>query len=83
VGSAFAVDLRLGIVTWVVAAAHEVPQELGDFGLLVHSGWSRQHALLHNPASATTFILGGVVAYVLSGSIDVALLLPFAAGNFT
>ena len=38
-GSAFLVDVRLGIVTWIVAAAHEVPQELGDFGILVHSGW--------------------------------------------
>ena len=82
VGSAFVVDIRLGVVTWLVAAAHEVPQELGDFGVLVHSGWSTRHALLYNLASALTFPLGGLVAYSLAGQVDVALLIPFAAGNF-
>jgi len=82
VGSAFVVDVRLGIVTWVVAAAHEVPQELGDFGILVHSGWDRLSALGYNVASAQTFLVGAVLAYLVSGRIDVAPLLPFAAGNF-
>jgi zinc and cadmium transporter len=82
VGAAFVVDLRVGIVTWLVAAAHEVPQELGDFGILVHSGWKTGAALAYNFASALTFLLGGLLAYALSGSVDVALLLPFAAGNF-
>ena len=82
VGSAFVLDLRLGVVTWLVAAAHEVPQELGDFGLLLHSGWSRGHALAYNVVSALTFPIGGVVAYGLSGAVDVTLLVPFAAGNF-
>ncbi|HYO85658.1 MAG TPA: ZIP family metal transporter [Dermatophilaceae bacterium] len=65
VGSAFVVDVRLGIVTWIVAAAHEIPQELGDFGILVHSGWSTRHALTYNLASALTFPLGGLLAYAL------------------
>ena len=82
VGSAFVVDVRLGIVTWLVAAAHEVPQELGDFGILIHSGWSRRHALMFNFASALTFPLGGLIAYALAGRVDVAVLVPFAAGNF-
>jgi zinc and cadmium transporter len=82
VGGAFVVDTGLGIVTWAVAAAHEVPQELGDFGILVHSGWSKRAALLFNVVSALTFPLGGVIAYLLSGGIDVAWFLPFAAGNF-
>jgi len=82
VGSAFIVDVRLGVVTWIVAAAHEVPQELGDFGILVHSGWSTRHALIYNLASALTFPLGGLLAYAVAGRIDVAWLVPFAAGNF-
>jgi zinc and cadmium transporter len=82
VAGAFLVDIRLGLVTWLVAAAHELPQELGDFGILVHSGWSRRSALLFNFASALTFLVGGIVAYALSDTVDVAFLVPFAAGNF-
>jgi zinc and cadmium transporter len=82
VGSAFVIDTRLGIVTWLVAAAHEVPQELGDFGILIHSGWDRRHALWFNVLSALTFLVGSLIAYGLAERVDVAFLIPFAAGNF-
>ncbi len=82
VAAAFVADTRLGISTWLAAAAHEVPQELGDFGVLVLGGWSRRSALLFNILSALTFLLGGLVAYWTSARMDVAFLLPFAAGNF-
>ncbi|MFH0243387.1 ZIP family metal transporter [Streptomyces sp. HK10] len=82
VGGAFVVDVRLGLVTWLVAAAHEVPQELGDFGILVHSGWSPRQALAYNLVSALTFPLGGLAAYAAADGIDVAVLVPFAVGNF-
>jgi zinc and cadmium transporter len=82
VGAAFLVDTQVGIVTWAAAAAHEVPQELGDFGILVHAGWSRSRALLFNFVSALSFLFGGLLAYALAGRVEVAWLLPFAAGNF-
>jgi zinc and cadmium transporter len=82
VAVAFVADLRLGLGAWIAAAAHEVPQELGDFGVLVHGGWSPRRALLYNFLSATTFLLGGLVAYAASERLDLTLLLPFAAGNF-
>ena len=82
VGGAFMVDTRVGIVTWLVAAAHEIPQELGDFGVLVHSGWHRRSALAWNFASALTFLVGALVAYAIADHVEVAYLLPFAAGNF-
>lgn len=82
VGSAFIVDVRVGVVTWVAAAAHEVPQELGDFGVLVQGGWTKRSALLWNFVSALTFLIGGVIAYFAADVVDVAYLLPFAAGNF-
>jgi zinc and cadmium transporter len=82
VAGAFLVDIRVGVVTWIAAAAHEVPQELGDFGILVHAGWGRIRALVFNVLSALTFLLGGWVAYALSGTFEVTWLLPFAAGNF-
>ena len=82
VGGAFVVDIRVGIVAWLVAAAHEIPQELGDFGVLMHSGWRRRSALLWNFASALTFLVGSLVAYAMADRVEVAYLLPFAAGNF-
>jgi zinc and cadmium transporter len=82
VGGAFVVDIRVGVVTWLVAALHEVPQELGDFGVLVHSGWRRGSALAWNFASALTFLIGALLAYGIADHVEVAFLLPFAAGNF-
>lgn len=82
VGSAFVTDVRLGIATWLAAAAHEVPQELGDFGVLVHGGWSRAQALLLNVLSALPFLAGGLLAWALSATLDMGLLVAFAAGNF-
>ena len=82
VGGAFLVYIRVGIVSWVVTAAHEVPQELGDFGILVNAGWSRGRALLLNVMSALTFLIGGWGAYLLGRQVEVTWLLAFAAGNF-
>ena len=76
------IDIRLGIASWLAAAAHEIPQELGDFGVLVHGGWSKGRALLFNVLSGLTFLLGGLLAYALSFRMDVSWLIPFAAGNF-
>jgi zinc and cadmium transporter len=82
VGAAFVTDLRVGVTTWVAAAAHEVPQELGDFGALIHSGWSRRTALAFNFLSALTFLIGSLLAYFAARRVEVAVLVPFAAGNF-
>lgn len=82
IAGTFLIDVRLGITSWLAAAAHEVPQELGDFGVLMHGGWSRGRALLFNVLSGLTFLLGGLVAYALSSQVDVNWLIPFAAGNF-
>lgn len=82
VAGAFLIDIRVGIATWLAAAAHEVPQELGDFGALVHSGWSRGHALLLNFLCGLSFPAGALLAWALSHAVDVRFLLPFAAGNF-
>ncbi len=82
VAGTFLIDIRLGVTTWLAAVAHEIPQELGDFGVLVHSGWSRGKALLYNVLSGSTFLIGGVVAYAVSSHTDISFLVPFAAGNF-
>jgi zinc and cadmium transporter len=82
IGATFLQDVRAGMAAWLAAAAHEIPQELGDFGVLVHAGWTRRAALAMNLLSATTFLLGGFVAYAGADVIDPSVLLPFAAGNF-
>ncbi|MFO7767811.1 MAG: ZIP family metal transporter [bacterium] len=82
VAGAFLADIRLGISTWLAAAAHEVPQELGDFGVLVHGGWPKGRALLFNLLSGLTFLAGSLLTYLASFQIDVSFLIPFAAGNF-
>jgi len=82
IAGSFMISVPTGIITWLACAAHEIPQELGDFGILIHGGWDKYRALLFNFFSALTMILGGLLAYLLSNSIDVTFLLPFAAGNF-
>lgn len=82
IAGAFIVDIRLGITAWLAAVAHEIPQELGDFGVLLHGGWGKRGALLFNVLSASTFLLGGILTYLLSFNMNVAWLIPFAAGNF-
>lgn len=82
IAGVFIIDIRLGIMAWLAAAAHEIPQELGDFGVLIHGGWEKRRALIFNALSALTFLVGGLLAYVLSFNIDISFLIPFAAGNF-
>lgn len=82
VAGTFLIDIRLGIATLLAAAAHEIPQELGDFAVLLHAGWSRKSALLFNMLSGVTFLIGGLVAYGASKTLDISFLVPFAAGNF-
>jgi zinc and cadmium transporter len=82
IGAIFLMDVGAGIAAWTAAALHELPQEIGDFGAIVHAGYSRRKALLYNFFSALTFPLGGVIAYVLGQSISVHLLIALGAGNF-
>jgi zinc and cadmium transporter len=82
IGAAFIVSTELGLVTWLVLAAHEIPQELGDFGILIHAGWNRRAALAYNLSSGSTVIVGAIIAWALAGHADIAVLLPFAAGTF-
>jgi len=82
IGAAFVADPRLGWTAWLAAAAHEVPQELGDFGVLVHGGWSRRRALIFNVLSGGTFLVGALCAWAAPPGWPTAWLLPFAAGSF-
>lgn len=78
----FLIDFNLGLIAWLGAIFHEIPQELGDFAALVHSGWEKRKALLYNLLSSSTFLIGGLITYFISDKINVSFLIPFAAGNF-
>lgn len=84
ISAAFISDVKLGIVASLAIALHEIPQEIGDFGVLLYSGFKKEKALLANFLVAMSVILGGVVGYYLSFQVEglMAYLLPFAAGGF-
>lgn len=84
IAASFAQSTQLGIATTIAVLIHEIPQELGDFGILIHSGLSKLKALLFNFMSALAAILGAVVVIIfgeLSTDINIYLL-GFAAGAF-
>jgi zinc and cadmium transporter len=84
IASSFIVSVPLGFVTTLAVAVHELPQEIGDFGVLVYGGFDKKKALVINLLTALTAIAGGIVGYFLSQYIgdSTRLLLPFAAGGF-
>ena len=84
IAASFMVDIGLGITTSVAIALHEIPQEIGDLGVLVYGGFSKTKALLMNFFTALTAMLGGIIGYFFSQSAGFSLvfLLPFAAGGF-
>ncbi|MBU0629006.1 MAG: ZIP family metal transporter [Nanoarchaeota archaeon] len=84
IGVSFFVSIPFGIITTLLIIGHEVPQELGNFGVLVYSGWTKKKSLIYNLIAQSTCILGGIISYFLSTSIEgiVPFILPFAAGGF-
>lgn len=84
IATSFATDIKLGIITTMAVIFHEVPQEMGDFGILVYGGFSKQRALLFNFLSALTAVAGAVVGYALSNITESTSLffISFTAGGF-
>lgn len=70
IAAAFMVDAKLGMVTAVAIIAHEIPQEVGDFLILLHSGYSKRQALLFNLFSSMATLVGGVAAYFALQSVQ-------------
>ena len=84
IAAAFVTNIHLGITTTLAVAMHEIPQEIGDFGVLVHGGFKKTKALLLNFLTALTADIGGIIGYFLTNYSQptAELLLPFAAGGF-
>jgi zinc and cadmium transporter len=84
IAASFIVAFPIGMVTALAVALHEIPQEIGDFGILVYGGFKKVKALFLNFLSAITIVLGGITGFFLSERIgdSIVSLLPFAAGGF-
>jgi len=80
----FLISIPTGIATVIAIIAHEIPQEIGDFGVLVYGGFSKVKALCYNFLSGVTAIIGAILGFFLSQAFDNFLnfLVPFAAGGF-
>lgn len=84
IAASYLVSIPLGVATTVAIAFHEIPQELGDFGVLVYGGTSPRRAIVYNVLTGLTAFLGATVTVFLVDDVDTLLrfLLPVAAGNF-
>ncbi|MDD5681652.1 MAG: ZIP family metal transporter [Candidatus Omnitrophica bacterium] len=84
IGSSFVVNVNFGLATSFAIIMHEIPQEIGDFGVLVYGGLNKNKALFYNFLSALTAVLGTVIGYALANTSDafLKLLMPIAAGGF-
>lgn len=84
IATAFLVSVPLGIMTALAVVAHEIPQELGDFVILLESGWDRWRAFWMNALSALATVPGALLAYMASGLVQsyVPYFLAIAAASF-
>ncbi len=85
IASAFISSVPLGVTTTLAVIYHEIPQEMGDFGVLLHGGFTKTQALMYNFLSASFSLLGVLVTYffaILLFKGIVSIILPLAAGGF-
>jgi len=84
IGASYLAGVSVGLATTIAVVLHEIPQEMGDFGVLIHAGFSKSRALYLNFLSALLAIAGAVLALVASTQIKQLpnAVLPFTAGGF-
>ena len=84
IAASYIVSIPVGIATTLAVILHEIPQEIGDFSVLIHAGFSKGKALFMNFLTALTAIIGALVGLWLTGKVEgiVSLLIPLAAGGF-
>jgi zinc and cadmium transporter len=84
IAGSFIASFELGIASVIAIVIHEIPQEIGDFGVLVHGGMRKKQALFFNFLTALAAVLGGIAGFFVITYFEVSLsfLLAFAAGGF-
>ena len=84
IAGSFLVSIPLGITTLIAVIAHEIPQEIGDFGVLIYAGYTRKKAIFLNFITALTALLGATLAIFFNNSMAsfAEVVVPFTAGGF-
>jgi len=84
IAASYFISIPVGIATTLAVILHEIPQEIGDFGILLYAGYSKRKALFFNFLSALTAILGAVVGIILAdkSTVFAYIVMPIAAGGF-
>lgn len=84
IGVGYIVSIPVGVSTTIAVILHEIPQEIGDFGVLLHAGYSKKKALIMNFITALTAVLGAIIAITIGQVFEniTQYLAPFAAGGF-
>ena len=84
IAGSFLISPKLGLATTLAVIAHEIPQEIGDFGILLHAGYSRVKAILLNFLSAIVAIIGALLALIIGAQASnfTSFIIPFTAGGF-
>jgi zinc and cadmium transporter len=84
ISASYFVSIPVGIATTLAVITHEIPQEIGDFGVLLYAGYSKRKALFFNFLSALTAMIGAIIGIIFAekSSIFVYIVMPLAVGGF-
>jgi zinc and cadmium transporter len=84
IAGSFLVDIRLGVITTIAVISHEIPQEIGDFGVLIHAGYKAKKALLFNFFSGLFSVLGALIVILIGVYSEnfINFIIPITAGGF-
>lgn len=83
IAAAFFLSIPLGITTTLAIFAHEFPQQLGIFSVLIHGGFDKKKSIIYSYLAQSTVMIGGIIGFLLAGTQSIAyMLMPFAAGGF-
>ncbi len=84
IAASYLADFRIGIATTIAVVLHEIPQEISDLGVLIHSGMTKKKALFYNFLSALVAILGAVITLIIGSTSEsfLYLMVPFTIGGF-
>jgi len=84
IGASFLISIPVGIATTIAVILHEIPQEIGDFAVLIHSGYTKNKALLWNFISALASFVGLFIVFIFGNIVENSIIwfIPIAAGGF-